>query len=128
VGVAIICDGVAPGVKRENDVHPRFRRVRVVGPIQGHNVLIFCYGCGYFHRIGVPCRHIFHMKQYMCLVDCDIRWYKSYTDHFGRIPRYTLKISKITNRLKEDGVQFVASPPTINSPIYTNFSQRLTEM
>jgi hypothetical protein len=52
--------------------------------------------------------------------DCDIRWYKSYNYQFGRIPRYTQKVSQIINHAKEVGVPFVASPPTIMVPVYTN--------
>jgi hypothetical protein len=54
------------------------------------------------------------------LTDCDIRWYKSYNYHFGRIPRHTQKISQIINHVTEVGVPFIASPPTITSPVFTN--------
>jgi hypothetical protein len=47
----IIHDGDAPAVKGKNDVHPWFRRLRVVEWIEGHNVLI-C-DCGYFHQVGL---------------------------------------------------------------------------
>jgi hypothetical protein len=88
-----IGDGEKPTVNGENDVHPRFRRVRVVTWIEGHNVLI-C-GCGYFHSVGLPCIHIFHVKDEIPLTDCAIRWHKSYNYHFGRIPRYTQDIPKM---------------------------------
>jgi hypothetical protein len=52
----ILGDKDKPAVKGENDVHSRFRHVRVVRWIEGHNVLI-C-DCGYFHRIGLPCGHL----------------------------------------------------------------------
>jgi hypothetical protein len=116
----IIRDGDAPAVKGEHDVHPRFICGRVVELMKGNNVLI-CE-CGYFPRVGLPCRHIFHVKGDICLADCDIWWYgyKSYNYHFGWIPRYTQKIIQIINRVKEVGVPFVASPPTLTSPVYTN--------
>jgi hypothetical protein len=60
------------------------------------------------------------VKGKICLTDCDIWWYKSYNYHFGWIPRYTQKISQIVNRVKEVGVPFVASPPTITAAVYTN--------
>jgi hypothetical protein len=116
--VLIIGDGDAPSVKGENDVHPRFKRLRVAEWIEGHNVLL-C-GCGYFHRVDLPCKHIFHMKGDICLTNCNIWWYKSYTYNCGWIPRYTHKISQIFNRVKGGGVPFVTSPPTINAPVYTN--------
>jgi hypothetical protein len=47
-------------------------------------------------------------------------WYKSYTYHFVWIPRYTHKLSHIINHVKEVGVPFVASPPTLTAPVYTN--------
>jgi hypothetical protein len=59
------------------------------------------------------------MKQEMCHTYCDIRWYKSYNYHFGWIPAYTQKIGQIINHLKEFGVPCIASPPTIDSPVYT---------
>jgi hypothetical protein len=86
--------------------------------IEGHNVIIF--DCGYFHRVVLPCRHIFHVKGDICLIDCDIWWYKSYNYYFGWIPRYTQKIIQIINRVNESGVPFVASPPTITAPVYLN--------
>jgi hypothetical protein len=114
----IIGNNDKPSTKGEKDVHPRFRRLRVIQWVEGHNVLI-CY-CGYFHRIGLPCRHLFHLKANISLTDCDIQWYKSYTYHFVRIPRYTQKVCQIINRAKVVGVPFVASPPTIVSAVYTN--------
>jgi hypothetical protein len=69
---------------------------------------------------GLPCRHIFHVKGEISLTDCDIRWYKSYNYHFGRIQRYTQKISQIINHVTAVGVPFVTSPPTITSPVFTN--------
>jgi hypothetical protein len=60
------------------------------------------------------------VKGEIFLTDCDIWWYKSYTYHFGWIPWYTQTISQISNRVKEVGVLFVASPPTITDPVYTN--------
>jgi hypothetical protein len=116
----IIGDNYKPAVKGENDVHPRFRCVRVVKWVEGHNVII-C-DCGYFHRIGLPGGHLFHVKGNICLTDCDSRWYKSYNYHLGRIPQYTQQVSQIINRVKEIGVPFVASPPTIMTPVYTNCS------
>ena len=116
--MCLISEGDKPRAKGENDVHPRFRRVRVVQWIDGHDVLI-C-NCGYFHRIGLPCRHLFHVKGNICLTDCDIRWYRSYNYHFGRIPQYTQQVVQILNRVKEVGVPFVASPLTISRPVYTN--------
>jgi hypothetical protein len=114
----IIGDTDNSSEKGENDIHPRFRRVRVIQWVEGHNVLI--YDCGYFHQIGLTCGHLFHVKGNICLTDCDIRWCKSYNYHFGRIPRYTQQVSQIINRVKVVGVPFVASPPTIVSPVYTN--------
>jgi hypothetical protein len=114
----IIRNGDAPTSKGENDVHPRFRRLRVVEWIEGHNILI-C-DCGYFHLVGLSCRHIFHVKGEICLTNCDIRWYKSYNYHFGRIPRYTQKTIQIIKRVKEVGIPFVASPPKITAPVYLN--------
>jgi hypothetical protein len=43
----IICDGDAPAVNGENDVHLRFRQVPVVEWIEWHNVII-C-DCGYIY-------------------------------------------------------------------------------
>jgi hypothetical protein len=94
------------------------RCVRVVQWIERKNVLI-C-DCGYFHQIGIPCGHLFHVKENICLTDCDIRWYKSYDCHFGRIPWYTQQVSQITNRVKVVGVPFVESQTTIMTPIYKN--------
>jgi hypothetical protein len=62
------------------------------------------------------------VKGNICLTDCDIWWYKSYTYHFGSIPRYTQQVSQITNRVKEVGVLFVASPQTLRVPVYTNYT------
>jgi hypothetical protein len=45
--------------KGEKHIHPRFRQVRVIRWVQGHNVLI-C-DCGYFHQIGLPYGHLFHV-------------------------------------------------------------------
>jgi hypothetical protein len=75
----IIGDNENPSEKGENDVHPRFRRVQVIQWVEGHNVLLF--DCGYFHRIGLPCGYLFHVKGNISLTDCDIRWYKSYNNH-----------------------------------------------
>jgi hypothetical protein len=107
----------APAAKGENDVHPMFRRVRVVKWIEGHNVLI-C-DCGYFHQVGLLGRPIFQLKGDICLTDCEIHWYKTYNYHFGWIPWYTQKISQIINRVKEGGFPVVASPPTITYLVYT---------
>jgi hypothetical protein len=104
--------------KGEKHIHPRFRRVLVIQWVEGRNVLI-C-NCGYFHLIGLPCGHLFHMKGNVSLADCDIRWYKSYNYHFGRIPRYTQQVSQIINHVKIVGIPFVASPPTIVSAVYAN--------
>jgi hypothetical protein len=71
-----------------------------------------------FHQVGLPCRHIFHVKGEICLTYCDILWYKSYTYHFGWIPWYTQKISQIFNLVKEVGVPCVSSPPTLTAPVY----------
>jgi hypothetical protein len=60
------------------------------------------------------------VKGNISLTDCDIRWYKSYNYHFGRIPRYTQQVCQITNRVKVVGVPFVASPPTIVAAVYTS--------
>jgi hypothetical protein len=114
----IIGDNSNPSEKGENDVHPRFRQVQVIQWVEGHNVLICDFG--YFCRIGLPCGHIFHVKGNMCLTDCDIRWYKSYNYQFGRIPWYTQQVSQIINRVKVVGVPFVAPPPTMVSPVYTD--------
>jgi hypothetical protein len=114
----IIGDADKPSVNGEHDVHPRFRRVRVVTYIEGHRILICC--CGYFHHIGLSCRHIFHAKGKICLTDCDIRWYKSYNYHFQRIPRYPQKISQIINPAKAVRVPFLASTPTITTPVFIN--------
>jgi hypothetical protein len=116
----IIGDNDKPAVKGENHVPPRFRRVRVVKWIEGHNVLI-C-DCCYFHQIGLPCGHLFHVKGNICLTYCDIRWYKSYNYHFGRIPRYTQQVSQIINCVKEVGVPFVASPPISMAPVCMNYT------
>jgi hypothetical protein len=72
----IIGNNDNPSEKGENHIHPRFRRVQVIQWVEGHNVLI-C-DCGYFHRIGLPCGHLFNVKGNMYLTDCDIRWYKNY--------------------------------------------------
>jgi hypothetical protein len=60
------------------------------------------------------------VKGNISLTDCDIRWYKSYNYHFGRIPRYTQQVSQIINHVKVVGVPFVASSPTIVAAVYTN--------
>jgi hypothetical protein len=70
--------------------------------------------------VGLPFRHIFHVKGELCFTKCDIRWYKSFNYHFGWIPRYKQKISQSINRVKEVGVSRVASPTTITAPVYTN--------
>jgi hypothetical protein len=70
----------------------------------------FCFSLSY----------LFHVKGNICLADCDIQWHKSYNYHFGRIPQYTQQVNQITNCVKELGVPFVASPPTITTPVYTN--------
>jgi hypothetical protein len=114
----IIGNNIKISTKDGKDVHPRFRRVRVIQWVEGHNVLI-C-DCGYFQRIGLPCRHLFHVKGNISLTDCDIWWYKSYTYHFRRIPRYTHQVCQIINRVKVVGVPFVSLPPTIVSAVYTN--------
>jgi hypothetical protein len=116
--VLIIRDGNTPAGKGENDGHPRFRRVRVVKLIEGNNVMI-C-DCGYFQQDGLSCIHIFQVNGDICLTGCDTRWCKSYNYRFGWIPRYTQKMSQIINRVKEVDVPFVASPPTITAPVYTN--------
>jgi hypothetical protein len=107
-----------PSNKGEKEFHPRFRQVRAIQWVEGHNVLI-C-NCGYFNRIGLPCGHLFHVKRNISLTYCGIRWYKSYNYHFGRIPRYTQQVCQIINRAKVVGVPFFASPPTIVSAVYTN--------
>jgi hypothetical protein len=114
----IIGNNNNPSDKGEKHIHPRFRRVRVIQWAEGHNVLI-C-NCGYFHRIGLPCGHLFHVKGNIYLTDCGIRWYNSYNYHFGRVLRYTQQVSHIINRVKVVGVPFIASPPTIMSEVYTN--------
>jgi hypothetical protein len=76
----IVGNNDKPSVKGEKDIHPRFRRVRVIQSVEGHNGLI-C-DCGYFQQIGLPCGHLFHVKGNISLTDCDIRWYKSYNYHF----------------------------------------------
>jgi hypothetical protein len=60
------------------------------------------------------------VKGNISLTDYDIRWYKSYNYHFGRIPRYTQQVSQIINHVKVVGVPFVSSPPTIVSAVYKN--------
>jgi hypothetical protein len=107
-----------PSEKGETHIHPRFRQVRVIQWVEGHNVII-C-DCGYFHQIGLPCGHLFHVKGNISLTDCDIRWYKSCNYHFGRIPRFSQQVSQIINRIKVVGVPCVASPPTIVSAVYIN--------
>jgi hypothetical protein len=92
----------------------------VVVWIEGHKHNVLFSDWGYFHLVGLSFSHTFHVKQEICLTGCDILWYKSYTYHFGWIPRYTQKIIQIINHVKEVGAPFVASPPTITSPIYTN--------
>jgi hypothetical protein len=107
-----------PSEKGEKHIHPRCRWVWVIQWVEGHNVLI-C-DCVYYHWIGLPCGHLFHVKENISLTDCDIQWYKSYNYHFGRIPQYTQQVSQCINRVKVVGVPFVASPPTIVSAVYTN--------
>jgi hypothetical protein len=60
------------------------------------------------------------VKGEIFLTHCDMWWYTSYTYHFVCIPRYTQKLSHIINHVKEVGVPFVASPPTLTAPVYTN--------
>jgi hypothetical protein len=112
----IIGDNDKPSAKGENDVHPRFRRLQLVQWVEGHHVLI-C-DCGYFHQIVHPCGHLFHVKGNICLTYCGIRWYKSYTYHFGRIPWYARQVSQIINHVKVVCVRFVPSPPTLMTPVY----------
>jgi hypothetical protein len=116
----IISNNDNPSEKREKHIHPRFRRVRVIQWVGGHNVLI-C-SCGYSHLIGLPCGHLFHVKGNIYLTDCDIRWYKSYNYHSGSIPWYIQQVSQIINRVKVVGIPFAASPPTIVSVVYTNYT------
>jgi hypothetical protein len=60
------------------------------------------------------------VKGNICLTECDIRWYKIYNYHLGRIPWYTEQVSQIINHVKEVGIPFVVSTPTIIAPVYTN--------
>jgi hypothetical protein len=114
----IIGNNDQPSMKGERYVHLRFRRVRVIQWVEGHNVRI-C-DCGYFHRIGLPYGHLFHVKGNISLTDCNIWWYKSYNYHFVRIAQYNQQVFQIINHVKVVGVPFVASPPTIVSSVYTN--------
>ena len=116
----IIMDGDVAIPQDASSSHPRFRRIQIIHWDEHTNCLL-C-SCGYFNRIGLPCRHIFHITGKICITDVAIRWHKSYNYHFGKIARYTQKVAEIQQFSKVFGVPFTAPIPTITSPVYINCS------
>jgi hypothetical protein len=64
----------------------QFRRVRVVEVTQ--DMFLQC-SCGFFARMGLPCKHILRITNTVTATMCHVRWAKQFLFQFGNNERVT---------------------------------------
>jgi hypothetical protein len=72
-------------VQTDSDI-TQFRRVRVVEVTQ--DSFLQC-SCGFFARMGLPCKHILRITNTVTATMCHVRWAKQYLFQFGNNERVT---------------------------------------
>jgi hypothetical protein len=92
---------------------PRFWRVRIVTLRAGGRLLCLC---GYVYWAGKPCRHYYHITDFIESIDCEIIWWQSFHYHFGKNIEYTRTAAKITNA-KKIGVPYSPKVKHITQPV-----------
>ena len=61
---------------------PRFRRVYELSIMKENDLHFVNCSCGYYHRIGIPCSHVFKITNCMRLSMFHVRHYKLYDAYY----------------------------------------------
>jgi hypothetical protein len=93
----------------------KFRRVRVVELI---NAAFLQCSCGYFARMGLPCKHILRITNTVSATMCHIRWAKQYLFQFGKND-YVTDLLLTMQKVGQNNM--VPLPSSLNLPSSTHY-------
>ena len=93
----------------------QFRRVRVVEVTQ--DSFLQC-SCGFFARMGLPCKHILRITNTVTATMCHVRWAKQYLFQFGNNERVT---QMLTDMQGVGQGNFVPIPISIELPTHETY-------
>ena len=93
----------------------QFRRVRVVEVTQ--DSFLQC-SCGFFARMGLPCKHILRITNTVTATMCHVRWAKQYLFQFGKNERIT---QMLIDMQRVGQGNFVPIPLSVELPTHETY-------